>query len=280
MPLLTRRNFLLGSVGSLATVGGAYAYGRWIERTWLDIVYLDMPLRRLPDGFAGFRIVQISDLHFGAKLPADYLESVLDAVSGLAADAIVITGDIASSLDNGEAEWITQSLSRLRAPQGVFAVLGNHDWWENGLLVTRSLTRANITVLSNMNIPLHRDGGTLYLAGVDDVWCDKHDLTAALRAIPSNAAVVALVHEPDYADTVSHDERVILQLSGHSHGGQVRVPFTGALYFPPMAEKYPLGQYTINGLTLYTNRGIGVVSRPIRFACRPEVTVFTLRPVG
>lgn len=279
MPLLTRRNFLLTSVGSIFAAG-AYAYGRWIERTWLDIVHLDLPLRRLPDGFAGFRIVQISDLHFGAKLSPDYLESVIDEIIGLNPDTIVITGDIVSSLADGEADWITQSLSRLRAPHGIHAVLGNHDWWENALLVTRSLTRANINVLSNMNIPLQRDGGTLYLAGVDDVWCGKHELTAALRGIPSNAGVVALVHEPDYADTVAHDERVILQLSGHSHGGQVRVPFTCGIYFPPWGRKYPMGLNTIDGLTLYTNRGIGVVNRPVRFACRPEVTLFTLRPMG
>ncbi len=280
MPLLTRRNFLGAAAGSIAAAGGAYVYGRWFERTWLDIVHHDMPLRGLPDGFAGFRIVQISDLHFGDKLPADYLESVIDEVVSHNADAIVITGDIASSLENGEADWITQSLSRLQAPHGVFAVLGNHDWWEDAPLVTQSLERANITMLSNANIPLRRDGGTLHLAGVDDVWCGKHDLAAALRGIPADAAVVCLAHEPDYADSIARDDRVVLQLSGHSHGGQVRVPFVGGIYFPPLGRKYSSGLYTIRGLTLYTNRGIGVVNRPVRFACRPEVTAFTLRPVG
>lgn len=278
MPLLSRRNFLGATLASCTGLGGMYVYGRTVEPGWLEVVRKELPLRNLPDAFAGFTIAQISDLHFGPLVSLGHIESALDEVLKFNADAIVITGDIITRVNQGEPEMIVQTLSRLRAPHGVFAILGNHDWWEGASTVTASLERAGVEVLSNRNLPIRRGGQTLHLAGIDDVWCDKHDVAAALHGIPDNAAIVALVHEPDFADTLAEDPRVILQLSGHSHGGQVRVPFLGGIYFPPFGRKYSLGQYQIRGLTLYTNRGIGVVNRPIRFACRPEVTLHTLKP--
>jgi uncharacterized protein len=280
MPLLTRRNFLSGSLLTLASGVGAYVYGRAIEPGWLEVVPLDLPLRKLPDAFAGFTIAQISDLHFGPFVQAAHIEPVIDCVMSLNADLIVITGDHVTRVNQGEPDMIAQTLARLRAPHGVYAVLGNHDWWQSGPIVTAALKRAGVTVLANEQVPLHRDGQTIYLAGVNDVWCGKHDLDKALRGIPFDGTVVALVHEPDYADVVANDPRVILQLSGHSHGGQIRVPFWGGLHFPSWGRKYTLGQYQIRDLTLYTNRGIGVVNRPIRFACRPEITFFALRPTN
>lgn len=278
MPIITRRRFLGGALASVVGAGGAYLYARTIEPRWLEIVSTELPLQKLPDAFAHFKIAQLSDLHFGPWIqPAD-MDPAIDAVMAWNPDAIVITGDIVSRLTHGETDMIVQSLSRLRAPHGVFAVLGNHDWWTGGLAVTDALRRAGVTVLCNQHHLFRRDGQSLYLAGVDDVWCGKHDLAAAVRGVPSDAAVIALVHEPDYADTVARDPRVLLQLSGHSHGGQVRVPFCGGVWFPPFARKYPMGLYTINEMTLYTNRGAGIVAWQARFACRPEVTLHTLRP--
>ena len=278
MPLLTRRNFLRGTLASLAGAGGAYVYARTIEPTWLDIVRHDLFLRKLPDAFADYKIAQISDLHFGPFIQPAHVDPVVDALLALNADVVVITGDIVSRVNQGETDMVVQSLSRLRAPHGVFAILGNHDWWTSDLAVIQALRQAGVTVLSNQHHPLQRDGQSLYLAGIDDVWCGKHDLAATLNGIPADAAIVALVHEPDYADTVANDPRVLLQLSGHSHGGQVRAPFCGGIWYPPWARKYPSGLYDINGMKLYTNRGVGMVSWQMRFACRPEVTVFTLKP--
>ena len=275
MPRITRRRFLQGSLAGVASVT---LYSGLFERTWLDIARLEMPLRNLPDAFAGFTIAQISDIHFGRYFGPASMEPVIQAVNDLAPDAIVITGDIISHLKYDAPDMIVQSLPGLQAPQGVFAVLGNHDWWEDGPLVAESLRRAGITVLSNRHHVWRRGGQALYLAGVDDVWCGKNDFAKAMRGIPSDGAVVALVHEPDYADIVARDQRVLLQLSGHSHGGQICVPFVGGLRFPSWGKKYPSGRYRINDLTLYTNRGVGVIGLPLRLACRPEVTLFTLRP--
>jgi predicted MPP superfamily phosphohydrolase len=278
MARVSRRAFLRGS---LAIGGiGIYLYGRRIEPTWLDVVRVEMPLRKLPDAFAEFTIAQISDLHFGRYTDLAYMESVIDSVLALNADAVVITGDLVSRVTEGEPDMLVQTLSRLRAPHGVHAVLGNHDWWVNGPLVIESLRRAGVNVLVNEHLTWRRGGQTLYLAGVDDVWCGMNDLQHALAGIPADAAVIALVHEPDYADIVARDSRVLLQLSGHSHGGQVCLPFYGGLHFPSWAKKYTSGLYRIGELTLYTNRGIGMVIWPIRIACRPEVTLFTLKPAN
>jgi predicted MPP superfamily phosphohydrolase len=278
MPFMTRRRFLAGTLTAVAGVAGAYSYARMVERHWLDIARVEHALPKLPDAFTGFTIAQLSDIHFGPLVEPASLEPVIDEVLAFHADVIVITGDLISRVSEGEPDMIVQSLSRLHAPHGVFAILGNHDWWEDAAIVTEALQRAGAMVLANAHVALRRGGQVLYFAGVDDVWCGKSDLEQTLRGTPSDAAVIALVHEPDYADIAARDPRILLQLSGHSHGGQVRVPFWGGLYFPPWGRKYPLGKYQIGNLTLYTNRGLGVVNRPLRFACRPEITLHTLKP--
>jgi uncharacterized protein len=278
MSLITRRAFLRGGLATMAGGGGAYLYARTIEPEWLEIVKIELPLRGLPDAFGGFTIAQISDLHFGPLVEPAYVETVVQTVQDLGADAIVVTGDIVSRVNRGEPDLIVQTLSRLQAPEGVFAVLGNHDWWQNAPLVSESLRRAGITVLSNEHVALQSDGQTLYLAGVDDVWNGKDDFPASLNGIPADSAVITLVHVPDFADVVANDPRVILQLSGHTHGGQVRLPFYGGVYFPTWGRKYTMGLYQIRDLTLYTNRSIGMVGTPVRFICRPEATLFTLQP--
>jgi uncharacterized protein len=278
MASISRRAFLRGS---LAIAGaGSFLYGWAVESTWLEVVRVEMPLRNLPDAFAGFTIAQISDLHLGRYVQPAFIESVVESVLALNADAVVITGDLVSRVTHGEPDMLVQTLSRLHAPEGVHAILGNHDWWTNGSLVAESLRRAGVKVLTNEHLTWRRGSQTLYLAGVDDVWCGKNDLEFALHGIPADAAVVALVHEPDFADIVARDSRVVLQLSGHSHGGQVCVPYYGGLLFPNWAKKYTSGLYRIGDLALYTNRGIGMVGLPIRFACRPEVTLFTLKPAS
>ncbi len=200
------------------------------------------------------------------------------AVQALGADVIVVTGDFVSRVTHDEPDMVVQALARLSAREGVYAVLGNHDWWENGLLVADCVRRAGVTLLQNRNVPLRRGGQTLYLAGIDDVWVARHDLPAALDDVPMSAKAILLAHEPDYADLAAHDQRVLLQLSGHSHGGQVCLPGYGGIVFPPWARKYSRGCYTVGRMTVYTNRGLGMVSLPLRFACRPEITLLTLRP--
>ncbi|MCL5958718.1 MAG: metallophosphoesterase, partial [Chloroflexi bacterium] len=199
-----------------------------------------------------------------------------DAVIGLKPDLAVITGDLVSRLGSGEAESIVQELSRLSAPLGVFAILGNHDHWTEAGVVAAAIRSAGLTLLRNASVLIERAGERIYIAGVDDIWENRHDLPLALSEVPAEGCAILLAHEPDFADEASLDRRVALQLSGHSHGGQVRVPGLGPLQLPFLGRKYPAGLRQVGGLRLYTNRGIGTIFPPLRLNCRPEVTLFEL----
>jgi hypothetical protein len=155
-------------------------------------------------------------------------------------------------------------------------VLGNHDVLTDADRVTSSLSAGGIQVLVNQSVPMERNGARFWLAGVDDVLSGNSDLKETLHNVPADEALVLLAHEPDYADRVAHFP-VDLQLSGHSHGGQVRVPFVPPLFLPELAQKYIWGLYKIGGLTLYTNPGLGTVGVPVRINCPPEITLLTLR---
>ncbi len=172
--------------------------------------------------------------------------------------------------------WL-EAVRPLSAPLGVFGVRGNHDWYRGVEPVTEIASAAGIRMLVNASVAVQRGGESLYLASVDDLYGQHHDLGRALAGVPRGAAVILLAHEPDFADTAALDDRIVLQLSGHSHGGQVRIPLLDATWLPRYGQKYPAGLYQVGGLQLYTNRGIGVVGPAIRFNCRPEVTLFTLR---
>ena len=131
-------------------------------------------------------------------------------------------------------------------------------------------------VLRNASLPFERERARIWLAGVDDVIGKHNDLDQTLKNIPSRESTIVLVHEPDYADVVSR-RCIDLQLSGHSHGGQVRLPFIGAPYLPPLARKYPWGLRKVRNSLVYTNRGLGTIGFPLRLNCPPEITVVTLR---
>jgi predicted MPP superfamily phosphohydrolase len=238
---------------------------------------LTVAVPRLPAAFAGLRIAHLTDLHLGRSVRIEHLQEAVSAALAAGPDLVALTGDYVSSLRGGEAEALTTLLAPLQAPLGVYAVLGNHDYWTNGLTVTRALERAGVTVLGNRNVALRREGAILYIAGVDDVWERKADLTAALDRVSAGACTVLLAHEPDFADTVDRDGRVALQLSGHSHGGQVVFPGLPRV-LPVLARKYPQGLYVLGNMSVFTSKGVGLVNPPVRFACRPEVAILDLVP--
>ncbi|MEY2413099.1 MAG: uncharacterized protein QOD84_1705, partial [Acidobacteriaceae bacterium] len=167
-------------------------------------------------------------------------------------------------------------LHQLRSKSGSFAVLGNHDVGSDSIWITETIERQGIPVLRNYSVPLDRDGARIWLAGIDDALEGKADIRSTLRLVPDKEFVMLLAHEPDFASLASRHS-VDLQLSGHSHGGQVWLPFVGAPWLPPMGRKYPRGMYRIGELTLYTNIGVGTIRVPVRLNCPPEVTLFTLR---
>jgi predicted MPP superfamily phosphohydrolase len=165
-------------------------------------------------------------------------------------------------------------LRQIVAPK--YAILGNHDADANPKMISGALRDQGIPVLRNQSVPLERGANRLWLAGLDDRLKGKPDLDATLRNIPTSECTVLLVHEPDFADHASF-AAIDLQLSGHSHGGQIWIPGIGAPWLPPLGRRYPRGLYRIDNLTLYTNIGIGTIRAPIRINCPPEITLITLR---
>jgi predicted MPP superfamily phosphohydrolase len=275
---MTRRKFLRlmaaagAEVGAFA-LGGAYTI--WAEPYWLSVERVTIPLAGLPERLRGTTIAQISDLHVGHFLGQKDVARAVDAAMSLRPSLIVVTGDYVT-IAAEHAGLCAVELARLRAPLGVFYILGNHDHWTDARVVTRILRDAGLNLLINEGRLIESNGAAFWLAGVDVAWEGHADLDSALKRAPRDALKILLVHEPDYADVVAADGRVSLQISGHSHGGQVRLPFLGAPALPYMATKYPYGLRRVGGMWLYTNRGIGVVAPPVRFNCRPEVTLFSL----
>jgi predicted MPP superfamily phosphohydrolase len=278
----SRRQFLiaaaaLGSAGALGTVAGASL----LESRQIGVKRYEVHLARLSAKLDGFRVAQLSDLHYDLSYTAELVETAVQTVKGLNPDLVVLTGDYVSAFARHHtaaaesAESCALALSGLRPPFGILAVLGNHDHLTDPRAVTRSLQSRGITVLDNQSQPIESEGSRLWVVGVDDVLKGHPDLDSALQRVPRDAATILLVHEPDYADDVHHP--VGLQLSGHSHGGQIRLPLIGPPYLPQLARKYPEGFRWVGSLALNTNCGIGMSLLPIRLNCPPEITLLTLR---
>lgn len=247
------------------------------------IVRQDVALRRWPEQLEGFTIALLSDFHYDRVFSKHPLQAAVGMVNGLHPDLIVLTGDFVSMPFFGDyrkaaaaAEPCAHWLRQMQARHGLWAILGNHDFYTDPQHVTGALQAAGIQVLANRSAAIERNGSRFWLSGVNDVISGTVDLRAALQGIPGDEATVLLAHEPDYADEVARFS-VDLQLSGHSHGGQVRFPWAGPLYLPDLGRKYVWGRYQIRGLTLYTSPGMGTVGVPVRWNCPPEITFLTLR---
>jgi predicted MPP superfamily phosphohydrolase len=279
---LSRRKFL--GLGAFALAGGALGNGLY-EPHEVVVSQVGVKLKRLPAEFDGLRIAQLSDIHFNSFLTASHLDRVIELTNAQKPDLVIITGDLVTAAVHrrqrkakaAQAWPCANMLRRIESPLGCFAVLGNNDYGADADVVAEALsTGSQIQVLRNRAIALERAGSRLWLAGIDNVTAARAKPEAALRGVPKQECTVVAVHEPDYAD-VMRKFPVDFQVSGHSHGGQIRFPGVGALYLPPWGRKYPMGHYQLGELQLYTNRGIGVIGLPVRFLCPPEISVFTLK---
>jgi uncharacterized protein len=243
-----------------------------------------MPLPRLPDAFDGFTIAQLSDFHYDEVFSVRPIRRAIEMVNGLQPDLIVLTGDFVTvpfiALHDHRrwaraAEPCAKLLSGLQSRLGSLAVLGNHDVRSDPKFVTDALESHRIHVLLDRTQVYERNGSRLWICGLNSIETDPK-LERALSGVPKDEAVVLLMHEPDFVDEASRYP-IDLQLSGHSHGGQVWIPGIGAPWLPQYARKYPRGSYRVRALPLYTNIGLGTIRVPVRLNCTPEVTLFTLR---
>ncbi|WP_373542057.1 metallophosphoesterase [Chamaesiphon sp.] len=256
----------------LIFLGSIYVHK--IEPNWLEVTQIAINLPTLDRAFDGYRIVQITDLHAGDGIDRAQLAKVVATVNDQNPDSIVITGDHVSRLPRQHVEQL-DILAALHPRDRTLAVLGNHDVYNDPTPIRAALTQAGITLLENTIYTITRDRATLHIAGVGDVYARQDRLDLVLAQLPATGAAIMLVHEPDFADVSAATGRFGLQLSGHSHGGQIRIPFY-KVYLPEYAHKYPLGRYQVGDMIQYTNRGIGMVKLYARFNCRPEISVFTL----
>jgi hypothetical protein len=278
----TRRNFLIGAG---ATAAGFTLYSSEIARHEIDIVQRPIAIANLPSPFHGYRIAQVSDIHLDEYTEPFFLERIVHQVNALAPDLVLLTGDF---ITNGAFSFIAgkhavrrcaEILTTLTAPLR-YAILGNHDVAFNASMVTEALASNGTPVLINQYLPIERNGSRFWLCGVEDPGTSHPDLDLTIPAKP-DGPVLLMAHEPDFADHVVEHPRghlVDLMLAGHSHGGQIRLPFLGPLVLPPMGLKYPEGYYRFNQMQLYVNRGIGTVGLPFRLNCPPEITIITLQP--
>jgi predicted MPP superfamily phosphohydrolase len=278
----SRRAFILGSG---VTAAGLTLYSGEIARHLIEKVETTIRIANLPNEFHGFRIVQISDIHLDEFTEPLFLEHVVNRINALRPDLVLVTGDFVTRgsltfvAGNHAAYRAAEILSQIKAPQ-TYTILGNHDVAVSSSLVTGALQSFKIPVLVNQFVPIERGSSRIWLCGTDDIGNGHPDLNLTLPEKP-DGPVILMAHEPDYADTVIQHPRaktIDLMLSGHSHGGQVRIPFYGPLILPPLGQKYVEGHFRFKEMQLYVNRGIGAVGLPFRFACPPELTVHTLQP--
>lgn len=262
----------------VALSGAALAtlYAHRAEPRKVEVREVPLSLRRLGAAFDGYRIVQISDLHADRWMTPRRLRGLVERVNRLEPDLVAITGDLVTEAATGREPELADALGGLRAPDGSVAVLGNYDYVAGERVVRDLLHGAGVRELANDVYTVHRAGSMLHVAGVDDLWHRRARLDLVLRRMPGSGAAILLAHEPDFADVAAAAGRFDLQLSGHTHGGQVRLPLLGPVLRPRHGRIYHTGLYEVEEMIQYTNRGLGMFPPRLRLNCRPEITVFTL----
>ena len=282
MPTITRRAFTTGLAASAA---GLALYANGFARHLIEHTRRTFYLRNLPPAFDGFRIVQFSDIHLEEYSEEFFLRDVIAKVNALHADLVLVTGDFISrgplpvDVPLAASARCAALLSTLTCPQR-FGVLGNHDAAVGPHVIRAHLEASGLPILVNQHVRIERGNQHIVLGGIDDFSEGIPNLSLAVPEKPEGP-VILMAHEPDYAIKVLTHPRgplVDLMLSGHTHGGQVRIPGLRPLFLPPLGRRYTEGAYLLRDLQLYVNRGIGTVGVPFRLNCAPEITEITLRP--
>lgn len=260
---------------------GLVGYMRYIEPKLLITRYVTLEADTITPGMDGLRIIQFTDTQLGDFYTLEDLEKVVNRINQLEADIVVFTGDLIDHMKTyeGDVAYIADLLHEIHAPKGKFAIYGNHDQGGGAHRTYPEIMKdGGFKLLVNKVATItFEDGGKLNIAGIDDWLLGYPELDATLHKLTSTDFNIALIHEPDVAQLTANYP-VDLQLSGHTHGGQIRLPFIGALITPPAGHKYTHGMYTMGErLQLYVNTGLGNTKLPLRLMNIPEITVFTLK---
>jgi uncharacterized protein len=271
---------------ALAGLGAAFVAveGGWREPRRLVVRSRALALARWPARLDGLRVGIVADLHAGSPhFGLRRVEQIVARVNGERPDLIVLLGDyVDPKVPFGRRlapEAVTERLGRLRARLGVHAVLGNHDWHEDGERVQRALLAAGIAVLEDRALPLAYEPGALWLVGLADLRYRRPEPRVAFADVPEGAPVIALAHDPDLFPLLP--DRAAIVLAGHTHGGQVGVPFLRRLVIPSYhGDRYANGHVVEQGRHLYVSAGVGTSGMPLRLFAPPEIVVLELRARG
>jgi len=275
--LLTRVAFFAAFI---VVALGVYAVK--IEPSRLVVNRTELALPGWPSALAGTKVALLSDLHIGSVgWDLERLRQLVAEVNAQQADLILLAGDYTNNGHQGSGsvpiEAIAQELGRLRAPLGVAAVLGNHDWWNGGPRARAAFEANGIRVLDDEVLHIVARGTSFELLGMADAEVRRRSAKEALALVPAGAPTIALVHEPDiFADM---DERALLTLAGHTHGGQVALPLLGRPIVPSrFGQRYAVGHVVERGRHLFVTSGLGTSILPVRFGVPPEIALLTLVP--
>ncbi len=271
---ISRRKFIYGSMG--LALGDAY----FIEPNISAISKYELEVHYLPPAMDGLKIVQLSDIHYMPEDDERHLTSIVEKVNEINPDLIMLTGDYVSK-DASVIDPMLVVLSKLKSKHGILACMGNHDGWnEDGIYYKKKFEKNGIQFLINQNTLLKINHDALHLAATDFIWGGAPNPIATLRGIPADAPLITMVHEPDFFDVMVNMRDRHLQLSGHTHGGQCRVPFFN--YAPrkvTFGRNYIHGKYAKSESTIFVSKGIGTTGINVRFSCLPEIALHTLKTI-
>lgn len=275
--VVSRRQFLRGALAvPLVGVSAASAYATLIEPYNYLVSQTDVYLKNLPERFENYRITQLTDVHHSRILGIEEVIRVVQLAQQTRPDIFVLTGDYSTSYRR-YIEPCAEALGSLSAPDGVWAVLGNHDHYTDSELTTRALERQRIVVLNNKNTSLRRGSDVLQLSGIDDWTWNATDWTKAFAGINKKTPTILLSHQPSVLE-FEQTQNVSLILSGHTHGGQIKIPWLGTpAKFATKDLRFAQGLFRHNDVQLYVSSGTGVIGLPIRFGVRPEIAVLRLK---
>lgn len=272
--LFSRRNFIrTGVLGAVSS----YGYAHWIEPNILTTTRKEIFLPHLPESLDGMVVAQLTDFHYRADKEFEMMSEAVEIANASGADIVALTGDYITGTPDVFPP-LMEVLGELNAKHGVYGIMGNHDGWHGKVSdFQKGFRQAGFEFLVNQFTRIQIGGERLHLLGTDSIWSGAVDAAACYRG-HRDEPVIALVHEPDVFDLLRREYRVDLQLSGHTHGGQCRVPLLG--YAPVKVrygKNYIHGEYRADDSRIFVSRGLGTVGRRVRFACAPEVAILTLR---
>jgi uncharacterized protein len=274
---MSRRDWIKLSATSATVVGlGCLGHG-FIVRDHVEVSRVDVRIANLPAAFAGLRIAHLSDIHHGPYTSLDYIHRCIEITNQLNPDLVALTGDFTFA-GSRYIEPCAEALRSLRPRVGVYASLGNHDYYAGAGLVARALREAGLHLLVDAKERLESRGDKLWVVGVDDLYYGETDLHPLLRDVPRGEPRIVLGHQPDWIEEfAARNQHADLMLSGHTHGGQIRIPLLGAPQTPSAyGQRYTMGLVRRDAMQIYTTRGIGTVVVPSRFDCPPEIVLYTL----